>query len=119
MKQVSRVEESIFLSPNKGFKLASTISIANSFEIVYIAFFTDFLKINSQLFFYPYWLLLLFFLLKCELDFLYEFRGMKWIWWNLEGVISFCLIMFIFILIIDDTRKSPTPDSSMMGRPDQ
>ena len=61
MKQVSRVEESIFLSPNKGFKLVFTISIANSFEIVYIAIFTDFLKINSQLFFNPYWLLLLFF----------------------------------------------------------
>ena len=75
--QVSRVEESILLGPNKGFKLVSTIFIANSFEIVYIAFFANFFKIKFPTFFFIHIGYGYSFLLKCELNFLDEFRGMK------------------------------------------
>ena len=96
INQVSWVEESIFLSPNKGFKLVSTIFIANSFEIVYIAFlfyflfyfFIDFKKIKFTTFFSFFLIHIGYgysFLLKCELNFWDEFRGMKWILVKLRG----------------------------------
>ena len=85
INQVSRVEESILLGPNKGFKLVSTIFIANSFEIVYIAFFANFFKIKFPTFFFIHIGYGYSFLLKCELNFLDEFRGMKWILVKLRG----------------------------------
>ena len=85
INQVSRVEESILLGPNKGFKLVSTIFIANSFEIVYIAFFANFFKIKFPTFFFIHIGYGYSFLLKCELNFLDEFRGVKWILVKLRG----------------------------------